>query len=134
MTVSQPVGRPSKFKTVYCNEVISHMQEGASLTSFAADIGVSRATLNVWMAEHPEFLEAVGKAKAKCAAWWEKQGRTIATTGGGPGASTLVVFGLKNMGADDWREKQEFDHTSSDGSMASPTRIVIEAAQPANGK
>jgi len=129
--VSNPVGRPSKFSPAYCAEVIGHMQEGASLTSFAADIGVSRATINVWMAEYPEFLEAVGKAKAKCAAWWEKQGRTIATTGGGPGASTLVIFGLKNMSADDWREKQEVDHTSSDGSMKPPTHILIEAAKPA---
>lgn len=126
--MTNPVGRPSKFSPAYCGEVITHMQDGASLTSFAAEIGVSRATINVWMAEYPEFLEAVGKAKAKCAAWWEKQGRTIALSGGGPGASTLVIFGLKNMSADDWREKQEFDHTSSDGSMVAPTRIIIEAA------
>ena len=53
--MSNPVGRPSKFKDAYCGEVVTHMAEGASLTSFAAEIGVSRATINVWMDEHPEF-------------------------------------------------------------------------------
>ncbi|MBB5709324.1 hypothetical protein [Sphingomonas xinjiangensis] len=93
------------------------MQEGASLTSFAASIDVSRATINVWMNEHPEFLEAANAGKAKCAAWWEKVGRNIALGGGGPGASTLAVFGMKNMGKDDWSDSTQVDHRSSDGSM-----------------
>lgn len=107
--MTNPVGRPSKYSAAYCTEVIGHMQEGASLTSFAAEIGVSRATLNVWMGEYPEFLEAANVGKAKCAAWWEKAGRNIALGGGGPGASTLAVFGMKNMGADDWKDKTETD-------------------------
>lgn len=125
--MTRPVGRPSKFKQAYCAEVVNHMAEGASLTSFAAEIGVSRATINVWMEEHGEFLEAVGKAKAKCAAWWEAQGRRIAMTGGGPGASTLAIFGMKNMGSDDWQEKTALDVSNPDGSLR-PTVIKIEAA------
>lgn len=104
-----PAGRPSIYKETYCNLVIEHMAEGASLTSFAAEIGVSRATLNVWMEAHPEFLEAAHTGKAKCAAWWEKIARSNARDG--TGNATLTVFGLKNMGADDWREKQEVEHT-----------------------
>lgn len=125
---TRPVGRPSLYKAAFCQQVIEHMATGASLTSFAAEIDVARATLNVWMAEYPEFLDAVGTAKAKCAAWWEKRGRSIAETGGGPGAGTLVMFGLKNMGADDWSDRQSVDHTSSDGTM-SPKRIEIVAAK-----
>jgi len=118
MTNKRPEGRPSKFKPAYCNEVIQHMAEGASLTSFAGEIGVARSTINQWMEDHPEFSEAARVGKAKCAAWWEKQGRAIVQGGGGPGASTLAVFGIKNMAPDDWREKQEVDHTSSDGTMS----------------
>lgn len=103
------------------------MAEGASLTSFAAEIGVSRATINVWMDEYPEFLEAVGKGKAKCAAWWEAVGRKIALTGGGPGSGTLAIFGMKNMGAEDWREKQEVEHSNPDGSLK-PQVVRIVAA------
>ncbi|BAK66874.1 putative terminase small subunit [Sphingobium sp. SYK-6] len=125
--MTNPVGRPSKFKQAYCAEVVNHMAEGASLTSFAAEIGVARATLNVWMEEHPEFLDAVGRAKAKCAAWWELQGRKIAVNGGGPGASTLAIFGMKNMGGDDWQEKSSVDLSNPDGSMR-PTVVKIVAA------
>lgn len=125
------VGAPSKYKPNYCQEVINHMADGSSITSFAAAIGVSRATINVWADAHPEFLDALGTAKAKCAAWWETCGRKIAMEGGGPGASTMVIFGLKNMGADDWRDKQELDHTSSDGSMK-PTTIEFVSPQVAD--
>jgi len=112
-----PAGRPTLYEPDYCEAVVKHMADGASLTSFAAEIDVARSTINEWMEVHPEFSEAVRRAKAKCAAWWEKRGRSIAETGGGPGAGTLVMFGLKNMGADDWSDKQEIDHRSADGSM-----------------
>lgn len=128
-------GRPSKYKATYCDLVIEHMSEGASLTSFAAEIGVSRATINVWMEEHPRFLEAVGIAKAKCAAWWEKTGRKTAENGGGN--ATLVVFGLKNMGPDDWREKQEIEQkTTLDASdpLAALLQQVAESGRKITDK
>lgn len=85
------------------------MAEGASLTSFAAEIGVARSTINVWMAEHAAFSEAVNVGKAKCAAWWEKVNRTIARDGGGTGSAQACALGLKNMGRDDWVERIEVD-------------------------
>ncbi len=116
-------GRPSKFKPAYCGKVIEHMTEGASLTSFAGEIGVARSSINEWMAEHPEFSEAVRVGKSKCAAWWEARGRDIALGNGGPGASTLAVFGMKNMGHDDWSDKQQFEHSGPGGS---PLNIIVK--------
>lgn len=120
-------GRPTKYDPAYCDQVVTHMAGGASLTSFAAEIDVARDTLTEWVSVHPEFSVAVKRGKAKCAAWWEKRGRSIAETGGGPGAGTLVMFGLKNMGADDWSDSSKVDHTNSDGNLA-PKTIVIKAA------
>lgn len=111
------VGRPSLYDPAYCEQVVEHMAGGASLTSFAAEIDVSRDTITEWASKHEEFSLAVRRGKAKCAAWWEKQGREIAQKGGGPGAGTLVMFGLKNMGKDDWSDSSQVDHRSSDGSM-----------------
>lgn len=116
-------GRPSLYDKAYCKAVIEHMSNGASVTSFAAEIGVARATINNWMSEHPEFLEAVNIAKAKCAAWWEKTGRALARDGGGN--ATLVIFGLKNMAGEDWREKQSIEHSGPDGG-AIPSKITVE--------
>lgn len=121
------VGRPTDYRPEYCQMIIDHMEDGASVVSFAASISVARSTITEWANVHPEFSVALNTGKAKCAAWWDRRGRDIAVSGGGPGASAMVMFGLKNMAPDDFREKQEIDHTSSDGSL-SPTRIVIEAA------
>lgn len=122
-----PVGRPSKYKAAYGNLLIEHLTEGASIASFAAEIGVARSTINQWAEDYPEFSEALKIGKAKCAAWWEARLRQIAVAGGGPGASTAVIFGLKNMASDDWRDKQEHEHSNPDGSLA-PRVIILEAA------
>ncbi len=123
-------GRPSKYSEAYCEEIIRHMAEGASMASFAAEIGVARSSLNEWMEHHPEFSEAVKIAKAKCAAWWEKHLRSIAVAGGGPGAATACIFGLKNMAAEDWREKTETEISGKDGG-AIETVSRIELVAPA---
>jgi hypothetical protein len=129
MAKKPTAGRPTKYDPKFCAMVVEHMAEGASLTSFAAEIEVARSTINEWMGAHPEFSEACARAKAKSAAWWEVQGRSIAIAGGGPGAATMVMFGMKNMGGEDWKDASQIDHRSGDGSMTpGPTRIVIEAA------
>lgn len=104
-------GRPSKYDVAYCDQVVAHCATGASLTSFAAEIDVARSTINEWVANHPEFSEAVKRAKAKCAAWWEALSRSNAQKG--EGNATLCIFGLKNMGAEDWRDKVETEHSGS---------------------
>ncbi len=106
-----PGGRPTTYDPKYCQAVIEHMAEGASLTSFAASVMCSRSTINEWMAANPEFSEAVKVGKALCATWWEKVSRTNAVEGGGN--ATLCIFGLKNMAPDEWREKQEIEHSGS---------------------
>lgn len=108
-----PAGRPTKYDSKYCQAVIDHMKDGASLTSFAANIGVARSTLNEWVDQNLEFSDAVKRGKAVCAAWWEEQGRNLAVKGGGN--ATLVIFGLKNMGREDWRERHEVEHSGPNG-------------------
>jgi len=129
-----PAGRPSKYDPAYCEQVIAHMADGASLTSFAAEIDVARDTLSEWANAHPEFSAAVKRAKAKCAAWWEKRGREGAQDGAPPGANTLIIFGLKNMAPDEWAERTQIDHRSADGSMTPPKEpryILVEAKKNA---
>lgn len=109
MTVPGVGGKPSKYDPSYCAGIIAHMADGSSMTSYAAEVEVARSTLNEWIGSHPEFAAAVSIAKAKCAAWWEKVNRDIAKNGGGTGSAQACALGLKNMAADDWREKSEVD-------------------------
>lgn len=118
------VGRPTKYQPQYCEQVVAHMREGASLTSFAAEVGVARSTINEWMANNTEFSESVKIGKAACAAWWERLGRNNAMTG--DGNATLVIFGLKNMGIEDWRDRRDLNHVSEDGSMTPPARDLTD--------
>jgi hypothetical protein len=121
-----PAGRPTKYDPAYCDAVVDHMKDGASVTSFAASIGVCRDTISEWMSVHDEFSAAVKRGKAVCAAWWERTARSGAT--GGLANPTLCIFGLKNMAPDEWREKQEIEHS---GDVAhTVTRIELVGVAP----
>lgn len=122
--MTEPVGRPSKYDPSYCNQIIEHMRDGASVLSFAAEIGVSRATINVWAEAHPEFLEALNAGKAACGAWWEARGREVAQNGGGNGQATMITFGLKNMGRDDWADRQALEHTGPNGGPVQTNTVL----------
>ena len=121
------MGRPTKYDPAYCEALVEHMSEGASLLSFAASIDVARSTLTEWADVHPEFSEAVSRGKAKCAAWWEAAARNLALKG--EGNATMCVFGLKNMGSDEWRDKQEVEHSGA----VKVERIAVEFAKPEGG-
>ena len=74
-----PGGRPTKYKKRYCNEVIEHMKNGASFTSFAATIGVPRETINRWEKKHEEFRLACMEAEHLSQQWWENFAMQAAT-------------------------------------------------------
>lgn len=115
-TEKRPVGRPTKYEPRFCGELIADMEAGFSVTAFAGKIGVSRSTLNEWAAEHPEFSEALNAGKAARLRFWEQTAINVAAKGtGGPGAATVITFGLKNMGGDEWADKREIEHTGALG-------------------
>jgi transcriptional regulator with XRE-family HTH domain len=112
---ARPVGRPTKYDPAYCDQVEAVMGEGYSLSAFAGKIGVSRSTINEWMEHHAEFSEAVSRSKVKRLAHWEETALKVAKEGGGAGSATVVVFGLKNMGDDEWADVQRTEMTGKDG-------------------
>ncbi len=67
-----PAGRPTDYRPEYCEAVIDHCKDGATLTSFAASIGSHRAALYRWQDTHPEFRDACARARAACQVWWER--------------------------------------------------------------
>ncbi len=120
-----PGGRPTKYDPAYCEAVVAHMRDGASVASFAAEIDVARSTINQWAEDYPEFSEALSRGKAACAAWWERQGRKVAENGGAPGQSNMITFGLKNMGKEDWSDSVK--HVGGDPSSGDqPIRHALD--------
>lgn len=121
-----PAGRPTKYDPAYCQAAIDFMRDGYSVTAFAGHIGVARSTVFKWAEQNPEFSDSLKTAQAMAAKWWEDALRQVAMTG--DGNASAAIFGVKNRSNEDWRDKQEVDHSSSDGSM-SPTRIEIVAKE-----
>lgn len=106
-----PGGRPSKYSEAYCSEVIDCMGRGFSLTAFAGEIGVSRETVYEWARVHPEFSDAVKRAKAKRLRFLEER---LLNGDTGPRV-TSHIFALKNAEPEEWRDKREHEVTGKDG-------------------
>lgn len=103
-----PGGRPSTYDESYCDRVIELGNEGASIVEMAHEIGCARATLEAnWPAAHPEFLEALERAKLASQTWWERKGRENLEKN----VFQQSVWS-RSMAArfpHDWREKTETD-------------------------
>ena len=69
---ANPVGRPTKYKPEYCQQIIDFMSQGKSMERFAVSIDVMPDTILNWTKEHEEFLGAYKKAKFLCQALWEE--------------------------------------------------------------
>jgi hypothetical protein len=110
-TEPRPVGRPSKYSPDYCEGIVNFCSDGYSITAYAGEIGVDRGTITRWGDEYEEFGMAVKRAKAKLARWWEDRGRKVADEGGSGGQATMVMFGLKNLAPEDFRDKTETEIT-----------------------
>ena len=75
-TVKRPVGRPSKYKPEYCERIVEMAsKDGAGPAEYAAEFNVDRASLYRWAEEHPDFAQAITRAKINEQAWWERAGK-----------------------------------------------------------
>jgi hypothetical protein len=60
---SKPVGRPSKYKPEYCDQVEKLCKLGATDKDIADFFEVEESTINNWKVEHPEFMESIKTVK-----------------------------------------------------------------------
>lgn len=119
-------GRPTKYRKEYCQIAIDYLSEGYSVTALAGHLKVARSTVFKWAEDNAEFSDALKTGQALAAEWWERVLRQVALTG--EGNASAAIFGVKNRSREEWRDKQELDHTSSDNSM-SPLVIVRDAGK-----
>ena len=95
----------SRYDPAYCEMVVEHCRSGASLISFAASIGVSGTTLRKWRNAHEAFADAIERAKAAAAAWYDEKARDM--VGGARGNAALCMLALRNLAPDDFGEFQQ---------------------------
>lgn len=104
-----PGGRPSKYDPEYCETVVALGSQGKSKVEIAFEIGVIAETLDNWAKAHPEFFEALTRAKQAEQVWWERKGRDNIES-----QVFQASMWSRSMAArfpKDWREKSEVDMT-----------------------
>lgn len=151
MAAKNKVGRPTKYKDEYCELAFNYCLLGATDEDLARFFDVDESTINRWKIEHDEFCESIKKGKDEADAlvarslyqraigyqYLEKK-RESSDQGGVKDSvttkevvpdTTAQIFWLKNRQPKLWRDKQEVDHQSSDGSMT-PTKIEMVIVDP----
>ena len=117
------VGRPTKYRPEYCEQVVAFMGKGYSLTAFAGEIGICGDTARQWQHDHPKFSAAVKRGQAARTMRLET---TLLEGETGPKV-TAHIFALKNAAPDEWREKVTNEHTGPDGGPINlVTRRIID--------
>jgi hypothetical protein len=125
------MGRPSSYDPSYCERVIELGQDGASVVEMAHAIGVVKQTIYDWEKEHPEFLDAMTRAREASQVWWEVAGRM------GLAADKFnASVWSRSMAArfpKDWREVKGTELTGKDGApVETVQRIERHVIDPQN--
>ena len=123
------LGRPTSYRSEFCEAVIEDAALGHTLTATAAMFGVTRQTLNDWRQAHPEFGEAVEKAGAIRQRFYEGHLIDMVRRGGDSTRMSAVKLALFNVAGDDWREKLSAEHNVT-FSLAALVQESMKLAPP----
>lgn len=102
-----PAGRPTDFTPEMGEEILTLMASGLSLAAAAADLGIHRQRVYEWEERHPEFADTIRLARSKRQLFLE---RRLLAADASP-VVTSTIFALKNAAGEDWRDKQEVEHS-----------------------
>ena len=69
----RPMGRPSKYKPEFCQQIIELGKQGKSIAQMASHFDVDKASIYDWAASQEEFSTALARAKAHSQTWWENK-------------------------------------------------------------
>lgn len=101
------------YRPEYPNLARASMQAGFSKSATAGSLGVSKQTFDTWCKEHPEFLAAVKEGEMLRTLKLETD---LLSAPDGP-TVTSRIFALKNAAPQEWRDRQEIDHTTNGKDM-----------------
>jgi transposase-like protein len=115
-------GRPTKYTDDLPDKMLEALASGKSVTQFAAQIGVHRATIYSWAERHPEFSDALSRGQDASQAYWEDQLQKMMYSRDVNAPLVKLYFANRF----NWHDKAEVDNKSSDGSMKAVDRVTVE--------
>lgn len=148
------MGKPTKYVPSRYIPLARALAAAGHLDTETAELmGISTRTLYYWRNKHPEFAEALQAGKEpidalvqdsllKRALGYESEEQTVVGVPGGDGKVmprevkktkrhippdvVACIFWLKNRKPEDWRDKQDHNHTGDVTIEVIPPRPVIE--------
>jgi hypothetical protein len=147
------MGRPTKYKTEYCEQATKLCRLGATDEELADFFEVNTDTIYEWQKVHPEFSEALKKGKlladaevadklyqraigyigktTKFATYEGQISDSMEVEEHYPPDTTAAIFWLKNRQRKKWRDKVETGFTDGDGNDIAQVEIF---RLPDNGR
>lgn len=146
------MARPKKYKNEFVGVAAKACELGATDADLAEMFDVSIRTINYWKTTEPEFAIALklGKTAAddrverslyhKAVGYTFDAVKIFMPAGRDnpvyapykehiPPDTTAAIFWLKNRRKDDWRDKQEHEHTGKDGAELNFTFNIDNASK-----
>lgn len=68
-----PMGRPTDYRPEFCERIVELGKQGYSQARMAADLDIAKATINLWASKHPDFMNALTRARTYSQSWWERE-------------------------------------------------------------
>lgn len=120
-----PAGRPDEYKPEYCEKVIDLGRRGYSHAMIAAELDVARQTLYNWSDRHPEFMDAITRARDLAQAWFEHKGMNGLETQGFN--ASLWAKQVSARFPDDYTDKSKQELSGPNGGPVQVTTIKLVA-------
>jgi len=109
-TTPNPIGRPTKYRKKYCADVIRLGEGGeCSAASIGAELGLAKATIQLWEKTHAEFSAAVNIARAAAERYWSTAYAQASLVNGKNMAQGYACFHMKNQFG--WTDQRDVKHS-----------------------
>lgn len=106
-------GRPTVYKPEFCQQAIDLGAKGKSFTQIAAHFFVSKETLYRWIAEIPDFRDAMAQSRTLSQSHWEELGYKGMQDKSIDGS--LYSRSMSARFPDDWSDRSKVELTGKDG-------------------
>jgi transposase len=135
MTAANPapkkLGRPSKYKPEYCEQIIELGKQGKSIAQMAATFDVDKASIYRWAEESEDFRTALARARAHSQNWWEEAAQN--NIGNKNFNAQIWLKSVASRFRDDYTEKQITEVTGANSGaikIETTTKLDTRALDP----
>lgn len=121
----RPVGRPTKYKPEYCEQIIQLGKEGKSIAQMASFFDVDKASIFRWAEEYDDFRTALARARVHSQNWWEdKAQQNLASRDFN---AQLWLKSVASRFRDDYTERTQTEITGKDGGAVKVETKTIDS-------